>query len=213
MVETFFKTLKTELVERTVFETGPRRPSRSRDTSTASTMPSGDIPRSSSSARFSSKAGARRTKIALPEAGQVQHDAMKFEGAVKTLGPVIPWLIPYCMFISNTVLYVGDGCLPLRITRTSAFEVTLYVRERPGWAQSCQPTRRLNASEDDCAILRPQASAGADLALEPSTPVGRSSISSLRWRPRRRGRPARICRDLKECGARSGGPCPRGPAS
>ena len=73
MVETFFKTLKSELVWRTVFQTRAQaRDAPLPATSTASTIPSGATRRSTSSAPSSSKGGPP-TKPLSTEARQV-HD-------------------------------------------------------------------------------------------------------------------------------------------
>jgi transposase InsO family protein len=55
MVETFFKTLKSELVWRTVFYTRQEADRQLAAISTASTIPSGAIPPSTSQAPLSSK--------------------------------------------------------------------------------------------------------------------------------------------------------------
>jgi transposase InsO family protein len=55
MVETFFKTLKSELVWRIVFYTRQEADQAIGATSTGSTIPSGAIPPSTSQARLSSK--------------------------------------------------------------------------------------------------------------------------------------------------------------
>ena len=55
MVERFFKTLKSELVWRTVFDTRHKADWPLAATSTGSTIPSGAIPLSTSQARLSSK--------------------------------------------------------------------------------------------------------------------------------------------------------------
>ena len=65
MVETFFKTLKAELVWRTIFQSRIEAGAQSAVTSTASTIPSAAIRRSTSSARFSSKGGQRKIENAL----------------------------------------------------------------------------------------------------------------------------------------------------
>ena len=74
MVETFFKTLKAELVWRTIFQSRiDAARSQSAVTSTASTIPSVAIRRSTSSAHFSSKGGQRKIETLSTNAGQVQN--------------------------------------------------------------------------------------------------------------------------------------------
>ncbi len=69
MVETFFKTLKSELVWRTVFYTRTKQPPPLAAISTASTIPSGAIRRSTSPARFSSRDRPRKLENALHKSG------------------------------------------------------------------------------------------------------------------------------------------------
>ena len=69
MVETFFKTLKAELVWRTVFRSRTEATAAIGPISTASTMPSAAIRRSTSSARFSSRGRPRKLENALRKCG------------------------------------------------------------------------------------------------------------------------------------------------
>jgi putative transposase len=62
MVETFLKTLKPELVWRTIFQSRIEAANAIGVTSTASPIPSAAIRRSTSPTRFSSKAGSVKSK-------------------------------------------------------------------------------------------------------------------------------------------------------
>jgi putative transposase len=72
MVETFLKTLKPELVWRTIFQSRIEAANAIGVTSTASTIPTAATRPSTSPTRFSSKAGSVKSKTLSTNARQVQ---------------------------------------------------------------------------------------------------------------------------------------------
>jgi transposase InsO family protein len=82
MVETFFKTIKSELVWRTVFYTPNKPTGPLAATSTGSTIPSGAIPPSTSQARLSSKNQPPNDPMPL-------HQSRASPGFAPESGPVV----------------------------------------------------------------------------------------------------------------------------